>query len=129
MPPGATRGHVMSQEGGRVRESTPVPDASERGFAEGARTLWNSPVLRPLVLAGGATMLLAGLNGAAVYAVADKGLGHSPTYVGVLYAVQGAGSVAAGLLAGPLMRRLPERTFAAAGIALFAAGVALRALP
>ncbi|MGW4238972.1 hypothetical protein ACWEJP_19465 [Streptomyces sp. NPDC004749] len=34
-----------------------------------------------------------------------------------------------GLLAGPLLRRLPERVFAAAGIALFALSVAARALP
>lgn len=59
----------------------------------------------------------------------DKGLGHPPTYVGLLYALQGAGSVAVGLLAGPLMRRMPERVFAAGGIALFAAAVGLRALP
>lgn len=74
-------------------------------------------------------MLCAGLNGAAIYAVVDDGLGHSPTYAGVLYAVQGAGSVAVGLLAGPLLRRLPERVFTAAGIALFAVAVGVRALP
>ncbi|MFD7318985.1 hypothetical protein [Streptomyces sp. NPDC059883] len=43
--------------------------------------------------------------------------------------VQGAGSVLAGLVAGPLLRRRPERVFAAAGIALFATAVAARALP
>lgn len=43
--------------------------------------------------------------------------------------MQGAGSVAAGLTAGALLRRLGERRFAAAGIALFAAGAGLRALP
>ncbi|MEU9316309.1 MFS transporter [Streptomyces sp. NPDC048295] len=95
----------------------------------GIRQLRDSAVLRPLVLAGSVTMLCAGLNGAAVYAVVDDGLGHSPTYAGVLYAVQGAGSVVIGLLAGPLLRRLGERVFTAAGIALFAVAVAARALP
>lgn len=98
-------------------------------LAAGVRQVWGSPVLRPLVLAGSVTMLCAGLNGAAIYAVVDEGLGHSPTYAGVLYAVQGAGSVAVGLLAGPLLRRLPERVFTAAGIALFAVAVGVRALP
>ncbi|MFF2963462.1 MFS transporter [Streptomyces sp. NPDC057963] len=112
----------------------PVPAAAapadRRGeLAAGMRQLWRSPVLRPLVLAGSVTMLCAGLNGAAVYAVVDDGLGHSPTYAGVLYAVQGAGSVAVGLLAGPLLRRLPERVFTAAGISLFAVAVGARALP
>ncbi|MFJ9828236.1 MFS transporter [Streptomyces sp. NPDC101160] len=112
----------------RVREEPPAPERRPR-VSDGARLLWESPLLRLLVAAGGFTMLLAGLNGAAVYAVVDRGLGHSPAYAGVLYAVQGAGSVAAGLTAGPLLRRLPERALAAAGLGLFALGAAGRALP
>ncbi|MGW1881989.1 MFS transporter [Streptomyces sp. NPDC001970] len=114
----------------RVREEKPArPGRGWAGTAEGARFLWRSPVLRPLVLAGGATMLLAGLNGALLFAVVDEVLGHAPTFVGVLYGVQGAGSVLAGLLSGPLLRRLPERVYAAAGIALFAVAVAGRSMP
>ncbi|WP_435282476.1 MFS transporter [Streptomyces koelreuteriae] len=114
----------------RVRERQPArPSGSRRKrTAEGARHLWSHPVLRPLVLAGGATMLCAGVNGAMVYAVVDD-LGHSPAYAGVLYAVQGAGSVAIGLLSGTALRRLGERRFAAYGIALLAVAVALRAVP
>jgi MFS family permease len=97
--------------------------------AEGTRYLRRHPVLRPLVLAGAVTMGVAGVNGAAVYAVVDAGLGREPAFAGVLYAVQGAGSVLGGLFAGALLRRMPERVFAAAGILLFAAGVALRAVP
>ncbi|MFE0603599.1 MFS transporter [Streptomyces sp. NPDC058892] len=113
-------------------------DAPERtgpragGFAralEGGRQLWGSPVLRPLVSAAAAVMFLAGINGALVYAVADDVLGRPPAHVGVLYAVQGAGSVLSGLVAGPLLRRLPARVFAAAGTALFALGCGGRALP
>ncbi|MER7733388.1 MFS transporter [Streptomyces erythrochromogenes] len=102
------------------------------GFAqalEGGRQLWHSPVLRPLVSAAAAVMFLAGINGALVYAVADDVLGRTPAYVGVLYAVQGAGSVVSGLLAGPLLRRMPVRVFTAAGTALFALGCGARALP
>lgn len=116
----------------RVREEKPAPEPARRALyrtAEGVRRLRDSPAVRPLVLAASATMLLAGVNGAAIYAVVDRGLGHSPTYVGVLYAVQGAGSVLTGLFAGPLLRRLPERVFAAVGIALFALSVGARALP
>ncbi|MCT9081565.1 MFS transporter [Streptomyces fulvoviolaceus] len=111
----------------RVRESRPEP--SERTpTTEGARHLWSHPALRALVLAGGTTMLFAGLNGALIYAVVD-GLGHSPAWTGVLYAVQGAGSVAVGLLSGPALRRLGERRFAAYGIALTAVATGLRAIP
>ncbi|MFG2656506.1 MFS transporter [Streptomyces sp. NPDC048425] len=115
----------------RVEESAPARRTAGvwTRTAEGVRALWRQERLRPLVLAAAATMLLAGLNGAALYAVVDGGLGRSPSYAGVLYAVQGAGSVAAGLTAGGLLLRLGERRFAAAGIALFAAGAGLRALP
>ncbi|MEV6400421.1 MFS transporter [Streptomyces sp. NPDC051907] len=116
----------------RVREEKPVRcgGAGWRSDAvEGARRLWRSPALRPLVLGGAATMALAGLNGALIFAVADEVLGRSPAFVGVLYAAQGVGSVLSGLLAGPLLRRLPERTFAAGGVALFAMAAALRSLP
>ncbi|MEU9591919.1 MFS transporter [Streptomyces sp. NPDC048219] len=114
----------------RVREAPPERPAVHwrRQTAEGARYLWAHPRLRPLVLVGGVMMLCAGVCGATVYAVVDS-LGRSPAYAGALYAVQGAGSVAAGLLAGPALRVLGGRRFATAGIALLAAAVAVRAVP
>ncbi|GHH03607.1 MFS transporter [Streptomyces lanatus] len=114
----------------RVRESRPEPPAGgwREQTAEGARYLWRHPRLRPLVLAGGTTMLCAGLSGALSYAVIDR-LGRAPAYAGVLYAVQGAGSVAIGLLSGPALRRLGERRFAAYGIAVTAVAAGLRAIP
>lgn len=114
----------------RVRESRPEPPTTgwRQQTAEGARHLWRDPRLRPLVLAGGTTMLFAGINGALIHAVVE-GLGHSPAYAGVLYAVQGAGSVVVGLVSGAALRRLGERRFAAAGIALTGVAVALRAVP
>ncbi|MCX5139464.1 MFS transporter [Streptomyces sp. NBC_00338] len=113
---------------GLLHVRTPDP-ATGSGTGGGIRQVWTSPVLRPLVLAGSVTMLCAGLNGATLYAVVDRTLGHSPAYAGVLSAVQGVGSVTIGLLAGPLLRRLPERVFTAAGIAVFAVAVGLRAVP
>lgn len=112
---------------GLLRVRRPAPAEVHR--SSGTRQVWGSPVLRPLVLAGSVTMLCAGLNGAMLYAVVDGVLGRSPAYAGVLYAAQGIGSVTVGLLAGPLLRRLPERVFAAAGITVFAVAVGLRALP
>lgn len=116
----------------RVREPKPLRAPASVGWrtqtADGARYLWRHATLRPLVLAGGTTMLFAGLNGAMIYAVAE-GLGHSPAYVGLLYAVQGVGSVAVGLASGPLLRRLGAHRFAGYGIALTALAVAARALP
>ncbi|MGA5264103.1 MFS transporter [Streptomyces griseoincarnatus] len=114
----------------RVREERPdrVREGGRGATAEGARHLWGDTVLRPLVLAGGVTMLCAGVSGALTYAVVED-LGHSPAYAGVLYAVQGAGSVTVGLLSGPGLRRLGARRFAAYGIGLLAVAMALRAVP
>ncbi|MFC5660045.1 MFS transporter, partial [Streptomyces nogalater] len=99
----------------RVREERPVRSGTGwwRETAEGTRHLWGHPELRPLVLAGGLTMLFTSLASTAVYAVVGR-LGHSPAYLGVLYAAQGAGSAEAGLLGGPALRRLGARRFAAA---------------
>jgi len=114
----------------RVHEAHPRPGGRgpRGGTAEGVRFLWGHPLLRPLVVAGGTTMLCAGLNGALLYAVIE-GLGRPPEYAGALYAVQGAGSAAVGLLSGPALRRFGERRFAACGIALTAVAVAVRAVP
>ncbi|MEU6086203.1 MFS transporter [Streptomyces sp. NPDC047085] len=114
----------------RVREERPVRsgDGWWRETTEGVRHMWGHARLRPLVAAGGTTMLLASLSSTTLYAVVDR-LGHSPAYAGALYAVQGAGSVAVGLVSGPALRRLGGRRFAAAGIALTAVGVAARAVP
>lgn len=114
----------------RVREERPAPPRGGRRkeTAEGARHLRAHPLLRPLVAAGAATMLCAGLSGALLYAVVED-LGHSPAYAGVLYAVQGAGSVVVGLLSGPALRRFGARRFAAYGIAVLSVAVVLRAVP
>ena len=114
----------------RLRE-VPPPKATSNWrtqTAEGARHLWAHPRLRPLVLTGGTTMLLAGTSGSTVYAIAE-GLGHSPSYVGLMYAVQGTGSVTIGLASGPLLRRLGEHRFAGYGIALTALAGTAQALP
>lgn len=115
----------------RVREERPgrAPRGSWRAqTAEGVRLVRANPAVRTLVLAGGATMCLASLGSSLNYAVVAA-LGHSPAYLGVLYAVQGVGSVGVGLVSGPALRRLGERRFAACGIALTGVAVAVRAVP
>lgn len=114
----------------RADEELPTAAAERshwvRETLEGVRGLRERPAPFRLVVAGALTMAAAGLNGAVIYAIVDEGLDRSPAFAGVLYAVQGAGSVAAGLVAGTAMRRLREGVFAASGIGVFAVGIALR---
>ncbi|MEU9137725.1 MFS transporter [Streptomyces sp. NPDC048404] len=116
----------------RVREALHAPRARQMwtaGTAEGARYLRRHPALRSLVMTSGTTMVLAGVSSTATYAMLDAGLHRSPAFAGVLTSLQGLGSVVGGLAAGALMRRIPERAFSAAGLALFALGVLARATP
>lgn len=115
----------------RVREQPPAPPVAgwREQTAEGVRYLRRHPLLRPLVTAGAVAMLLSGLSSATIYEMTDAGLHRPPAFVAVLYMVQGAGSIVAGVVAGAVMRRLPERVFAATGLLLFTAGAAVRAVP
>jgi len=74
-------------------------------------------------------MVAASLSSSAVFAMLDDGLHRPATFAGVLTPVQGLGSVAGGLAAGALLRRLGERGYSALGLAVFALGVLARSTP
>jgi MFS family permease len=67
-----------------------------------------TPALAALVAAGAAVMGLSGIPVAAQYALVDA-LHRPPAFLGVLVSVLGAGSIAAGLSVGPVLRRVDER--------------------
>lgn len=116
----------------RVHEPAPVARSGQTwraASAAGARFMWRHPALRPLVLAGGSAMVASSLSSAATYAMLDIGLRRSPAFAGVLAPLQGLGSIVSGLAAGALLRRIPERTFSAVGLSIFAVGVLARATP
>lgn len=73
-------------------------------------------------------MFLASLSSTTTYAIVDA-LGHTPAYSGVLYVAQGSRLGGGRSRLGPALRRLGERRFGAAGIALTAVAVAARAVP
>ncbi|MEV6929029.1 MFS transporter [Dactylosporangium sp. NPDC051485] len=122
-----------------AREPTPPTPADARigRTTTGAGTVRESAMrllrrdraLRALVPAAAAALVASSLSSSATFAVLDEGLHRSPAFAGVLTPAQGLGSVACGLLAGTLLRRLGERGFAALGLALFAAGAAARVAP
>ncbi|PWU45306.1 hypothetical protein DLJ46_22070 [Micromonospora globispora] len=114
----------------RVREEPPPPpERWGRQLADGLGHLRRNRPLRHLVACTGATMLLMGINGAVGYAVVDVGLHRPPEFNGVTATLQGVGSLLGGLAAGALLRRFGDRRVTAAAIAVFAAGMALRAVP
>jgi MFS family permease len=98
----------------------------------GARHVLTTPVLRRMVGASAIAFGCAGTVNVAIYALIIDGLGRPPEFIGVLGAVQGAGSIAAGFLVGPLMRRAGEFSTASIGFLLNAVGllaVSTAALP
>ncbi|WP_070199213.1 MFS transporter [Streptomyces oceani] len=114
----------------RIRETTPPPRRRSwrHEVRTGVRYLRRHRLLRGMTLAGAAAMTAASLSSTALFALLD-GLRQPAAFAGVLTAVQGLGSVVGGLGAGALLRRMPERTFAALGVAVFALGLLARATP
>lgn len=116
----------------RIRE--PAPQRRQSGSwtadtAAGMRHIARRPLLRALVPGAGVAMLASSLGSTATYALLDDGLHLPPAYAGVLTPVQGAGSIVSGLAAGALARRTSGRTFAAAGLLVFALGLLARTAP
>jgi MFS family permease len=68
-----------------------------------------------------ATMLVIGFSETLLFAI-TAALGRPPSFIGVLGTVQGIGSVAGGLTASKLLRRLGDLRTAGVGVALFAVG-------
>ena len=66
-----------------------------------------------------------GLSETVIFAVVSQGLHRPTTFLGILVAAQGAGAIAAGLAAAPLMRRLTEGLLAGLGMISAAVGFLL----
>lgn len=92
------------------------------GFSHIRRT----PELGRLLLAATAVMSFSAVLVAAQYSLV-QGVGEPPSFLGVLSAGLGAGSIVASLVSGRLLRSVGERWLAVLGMANFAAGNAMRA--
>ncbi|WP_052849694.1 MFS transporter [Streptomyces avicenniae] len=115
----------------RVAESPPERRGGEpvrRAMLAGFRHVRDLPLLRRLTLTQAAFMAVAGLVETAAFA-AIEALGRPPAFFGVVVAVQGAGSVVAGLLAVVLVGRAGEALTAGLAYACLATGMLLCAMP
>ena len=81
--------------------------------------------LRQLVLACAACLIALGLTETLIYAIVDDGLHRSPTFVGVLMAIQGVGAVAGAVSASRVARRAGEGILAGLGMAAVAVAALL----
>ncbi|MFF5212881.1 MFS transporter [Streptosporangium sp. NPDC000396] len=115
----------------KVAESEPEPAGEPflPAVTAGFRYLWRVPLLLRLALAETIFMAATGLMDTAVFAAIDQGLGKPAAFFGVLTTVQGAGSVAGGVLAGFLVRRLGEARGSSIGYAAFALGAGVFLTP
>jgi MFS family permease len=108
----------------RLQEPRPEP-SGEHWLTEalaGIRLIRKTPELSRLLVGMIVTVQVFGYFITIPYAVAGSGLHRPPAFVGVLEAVSGAGALAAGLLAAPVMRRIGEPKLIASGLVTCAAG-------
>jgi MFS family permease len=106
----------------RVSETRPAPP--EHHFlvevSAGFRHVWRTLPLRQLVLGVGLALLVVGFAETLIFSVISA-LGRHPSFFGVLSTLQGVGTIAGGLTAAPLIRRLGELRTVGIGMALFGA--------
>ncbi len=112
----------------RLREPRPVPQPRHwradlmAGFGHIRRT----PDLCRLLAAASVPMSFSGVLVAAQYSLV-QGVGEPPSFLGVFSAALGAGSIAASVVSGRLLRVAGEKRLAILGMANFALGNAMRA--
>ena len=111
----------------RVRDLE-VP-AERSGFVNelvaGVRHAWRTADLRRLILVTAGVLGIVGLVQGSIFALVDEGLHRRPAFLGVIVTVQGIGSIAGGLSAGALIRRIGELRLAGAGLLAIGFGLGL----
>jgi MFS family permease len=102
-----------------------VPDIARRDrtsmvdeLGGGIRHILRTPILRRLLLALCAAVAVLGLLQVVGLALVDHGLHRPATFLGVIFAVEGAGAIGGGLAAPALLRRVGEVRLAGAGLVI-----------
>jgi len=113
------------EEPARARKEHHFLREISAGLAHIARTR----VLRELTVGLAVALLVAGFSETLIFAIAGDTLHRSPSFVGVIGTCQGVGSIAGGVTAAWLMRRLGDVRLAGLGIALFGVGAFFWIIP
>jgi MFS family permease len=116
----------------RLREPRPDRGAAGRDrhgwlaeFSAGMRHVARTPALRRPLIACLIAVSAFGFFETVPFAVVAEGLHRRPEFLGVLVSLQGAGALAGGALAAPVMRRTGEAALMALGLAACAAAALL----
>jgi Major Facilitator Superfamily len=88
----------------------------------GARHIFVTAPLRQIILSAGVALLVIGFAETLIFAVIDEGLDRPTSFLGVLSALQGAGSILGGITAALALRRLGDVWLVGVGLFLFAIG-------
>lgn len=115
----------------RVPEEKPEPrqERFRREFAAGMRHVAHTPALRQIVTGVAVALLVVGFAETLIFTVLDQVLHRPPSFFGVLSSLQGVGSIAGGLTAARLLRRLGDTKLIGLGLVLFAAGDSMFLVP
>jgi MFS family permease len=105
----------------RVAEEKPAPPEHHfvREVTAGLRHVWQTLPLRQVVGGIAIALLVVGFADTLIFAVLAA-LGLPPSYFGVFAAIQGVGSIAGGVTAATVLRRVGEVRLVGTGLALFA---------
>lgn len=105
----------------RVPEARPQPSEHRflREVSAGMRHVWRTLPLRRVVTGLTVALLVIGFAETLIFSVISH-LGRSPSFFGVLSTIQGAGSIAGGVTAAALVRRVGEVRVVGLGLAAFA---------
>jgi len=88
----------------------------------GVRHIFVTVPLRQIILSAGVALLVIGFAETLIFAVIDEGLDRPTSFLGVLSALQGAGSILGGVTAAYALRRLGDVWLVGIGLFLFAVG-------
>jgi Major Facilitator Superfamily len=114
----------------RVAEERPEPPEHHflREVSAGVVHVWRTLPLRQITVGVAFALLVTGFTETLIFTVIQH-LGHPPSFFGVLATLQGVGSIAGGLTAAAVLRRLGDVRTVGVGIGLFGVCGLLLAAP
>jgi MFS family permease len=105
----------------RVQEEKPAPPEHHfvREVTAGLRHVWETLPLRQIVVGVALALLVVGFSETLIFFVIAA-IGKQPSFFGVFATIQGVGSIAGGVTAGSVLRRVGDVRLVGMGLALFA---------